>query len=201
MTHFEQCLLSEQYTHYWQPISDVSDSLGEFLSGCTRKVFHFEPFCDADTSLRNVHRVDAIAIRRKNPQKTEINLLEFKGGRTEKSWDKDCFALKAFDTLHCGFSKLVGNDRRVWSNLFSDEELVFNFYIIISDNHIIANLETDPKQVVTRRDTQQAAREELDSLQGKLHRYEDKHPFDHVKVTLTSKFQQRINTIVDDIQV
>lgn len=67
MTHFEQCLLSEQYTHYWQPISDVSDSLGEFLSGCTRKVFHFEPFCDADTSLRNVHRVDAIAIRRKNP--------------------------------------------------------------------------------------------------------------------------------------
>lgn len=200
MIHFEQCLLSEQYKHYWQPISDVSDSLGEFLSGCTRKVFHFESFCDDDKSLSKVHKVDAIAIRRKNSQKIEINLLEFKGGRTESDWGRDSFALKAFDTLHCGFSKLVGNDRRAWSNLFSDEELVFNFYIILSDNHIIASLATDPKHVVTRRDTQQVAKEQLEKVQGKLRRYEGKHPFDGIKVTIVSKFLEKINTIVDDIQ-
>ncbi|MDY0289195.1 MAG: hypothetical protein RBR15_10260 [Sphaerochaeta sp.] len=201
MTTFEQSLLSEQHVKYWQPISAVSDSLGEFLSDCTRKVFHFEPFCDADKSLRNVHRVDAIAIRRKNSQKTEINLLEFKGGKTSTDWTKDCFALKAFDTLHCGFSKLVGNNRRAWADLFSDEELVFNFYIVISDNHIMASLETNPKNIIMQRDAQQIAREQLDSLQGTLHRYEDKHPFDFVKVTSASKFRHKLNTIVDDIQI
>lgn len=201
MTKFEQSLLSEQHVKYWQPISAVSDSLGEFLSDCTRKVFHFESFCNDDKKQIKVHKVDAIALKRKNSQKTEINLLEFKGGKTSTDWDKDCFALKAFDTLHCGFSELVGNDRRAWADLFSDEELVFNFYIVISDNHIMASLETNPKSIIMQRDAQQIAREQLDNLQGTLHRYEDKHPFDFVKVTSTSRFLERINRIVDDIQI
>ena len=201
MTHFEKSLLSEQHVKYWQPISAVSDSLGEFLSDCTRKVFHFESFCNDDKKLIKVHKVDAIALKRKRAQKTEINLLEFKGGKTCNDWDKDCFALKAFDTLHCGFSKLVDNDRRAWANLFSDEELVFNFYIVISDNHIMASSETNPKNIITQRDTQQAAREQLEKLQGILRRYEDKHPFDFVKVTSASKFRHKLNTIVDDIQI
>ena len=200
MTNFEQCLRSEQYKKYWKPISAVSDGLGELLSDCTLKVFHFEPFCDEDKSLRKVRRVDAIAIKRKS-QKTAINLLEFKGGKTIQDWDKDCFALKAFDTLHCGFSKLVSNDRRLWSALFSDEELIFNFYIIISDHHIIASLDTDDEQVIVGRFNKQEAQVELDCLLSKLHRYEGKHPFDQVVVLLTSIFCKKLNTIVDDIQV
>ncbi|HKM05491.1 MAG TPA: hypothetical protein VJ869_00755 [Sphaerochaeta sp.] len=201
MTNLEQCLLAGEHNKYWKPIHAVSDSLAEFLSDCSRKVFHFESFCNADKNLTQVHKVDAIAIRRKNTQHTEINLLEFKGGKTCTDWNKDCFALKAFDTLHCGFPKLVGNDRRAWSNLFSDEELIFNFYIIISDNHIIARADTNPKKIITERDTQQKAREQLDNFQKTLHRYENKHPFDFIKVTSASRFREKINTIVDVINI
>lgn len=200
MNKFKEILLSEYNRKYWKPISFVSDSLGEILCSCSRKVFHFESFCNDNRELINIYRVDAIAL--KNCQtRTEVNLIEFKGGVTCQNWDKNCFALKTFDTLHCGFSKLVDNDRQKWIGLFADDTLNFNLHIVISDKHIMASLDMPDIELIKNRESIQRAQQELDKLQGKLHRYENRHPFDVIKVTSCSKFLDRINSIVDDIEV
>ena len=198
MKKFDQCLLVDEYAEYWKPLPAVADSLGGAFEQCPRKVFHYEAFCDDAQELKDICKVDAIALKKSN-MLTCVSLLEFKGGKTTEDWNKEALALKAVDTVLCGLPKFVDYDRSAWGSLFCDQDLALDYYIIISDEHVISIAEDDQK-LLKDRITQQKGKEQKRQLKNKLSRYGNKHPFDNVNIVNASTFLKRVEQIVGEVR-
>lgn len=196
MKKLGQCLLDDAYTGYWKPLPHVADSLSGAFKQCSKKVFHYEAFCDDTQEHKDICKVDAIALK-KNKTSTCISLLEFKGGETTENWNKEAIVLKAVDTVLCGFPKFVDYDRSAWGSLFCDQDFVLDYYIIISDEHVISIAEDD-RALLKDRDSQQKGKEQKRQLKNKLSRYGNKHPFDNVNIVNASTFLAKVGQIVGD---
>jgi hypothetical protein len=196
MKKLDQCLLKNVYAGYWKALPAVSDSLGSVFEQCPKKVFHYEAFCDDTQELSDICKVDAIALKRNNTS-TCVSLLEFKGGKTTEDWNKEALVLKAVDTVLCGFPKFVDFDRSAWGSIFCDQDLALDYYIIISDEHVISIAE-DGQKLLKDRITQQKGKEQKRQLKNKLFRYGNKHPFDHVNIVNVSTFLKRVGEIVEE---
>ncbi len=196
MKQLHQHLLKEAYSNYWKTIPTVADSLGPAFEGCSKQVFHYEALCDDTPKLRGIRKVDAIALKEKKDSVC-VSLLEFKGGKTSKDWDQEALVFKAVDTVLCGFPLFVDFNRSDWGALFCDQCLMLNYYIIISDDHVMSRQKKD-KEVTKERYLQQTGKEQRKRLTGKLKRYAHKCPFDEVHIINVSKFLERAGKVIGE---
>jgi hypothetical protein len=196
MKQLHQCLLEETYSHYWKPITAVADSLGPAFEGCSKQVFHYEALCDDTPKLSEISKVDYIALKKKG-NSVCVSLLEFKGGETAEKWDQEALVFKAVDTILCGFQQFAGFNRSDWGALFCNQNLVLDYYIVISDNHIMSTQEKG-EAVVKDRLQQQEGKEQRRQLTSKLKRYGNKRPFDGIEIINVSNFLKRVGRIANE---
>lgn len=189
MTLFEK-INSPEFIQYWDTVAQVSkNSSGIPLCQSDKEIFFYEKYHDANRFTE--HNVDSVMIKVHNGKYT-VYLLEFKGGITPENWDKDCFALKAFDTIHCGLSKLIDNFDE-WNKIFSCKLM---YYIICSDDNIIFSEQLPSNEQFRKRPQIIQGRQQLDKMQGSLERYNHKRPFDKILVTCSTIFLRDIvNTV------
>ena len=74
-----------------------------------------------------------------------------------------------------------------------------DYYIIISDEHVISIAEDDQK-LLKDRITQQKGKEQKRQLKNKLFRYGNKHPFENVNIVNASTFLKRVEQIVGEVR-
>ena len=181
-----QSINSPDLITYWGTITDASkNAYGTPLCISTEKVFLFERFCDAN-QLNNVHKVDALTIKTKTGTKS-VNLIEFKGGKDLIPDAKNCFALKGFDSIHCGILKLLGDDITAWLELFS-LTCDITYYIVCSDNNVIFIDSIPGLEKLKSRAEINVCREKLRNLKDSLKYYENKHPYIRIVITYATAF-------------
>lgn len=184
-------IFSPELSDYWDTVSNISaNAVGVPLCSSDKKFFAFEKFCNDHRFIE--HKVDSVMVTHISDG-YKISLIEFKGGKTSDDWDKDCFALKAFDTIHCGLSRLINNSDD-WLRLFACK---LEYLIICSDDNIIFKSPSESTSKFRSRTQILDGRQKLDKLKGSLQRYENKHPFDSIIVTCSTIFnEQYINRFV-----
>jgi hypothetical protein len=177
-------------TDYHQTISRISqDSVKNPLFVSEKILFNYEEF--SRNVCPDAKCVDAIAIR---PNKKNggfyLVLLEFKGGKDPDEWDEYCLEFKGLDTLHCGFPKLLDENRSAWIELFQTDCQIW-YFIICHNENILFTPSSSSLEILHRRQETQKMRTKMDQIMNKLKRYQNGHPFHQIEIIPTKKFSDK----------